>query len=103
MLHVLSAITDNNYSSVFENKFFAELKELHDEFGAVFTLNCFNTYTGDGSYDISNIPDRYAAELAANSDWLKFAFHAENDKTQYTEEYTDGRVNGTADEIKGIV
>ena len=85
---------------MFENEFLAELRKLHEEFGAVFTLNCFNTYTRDGSYDISDLPDRYAAELAANSDWLKFAFHAENDKTQYTETDTNGRVNGTADEIK---
>lgn len=63
---------------------FADLKKLHDDYGAVFTLfNCFNAYSKDSSYNISNLPDRYAEEFKTNSDWLKFAFHAENDKATY--------------------
>lgn len=81
----LKDITDNQYNSIFENSFFADLKKLHDDYGAVFTLNCFNAYSKDSSYSISNLPDRYAEEFKANSDWLKFAFHAENDKTIYGE------------------
>ncbi|MGM9936027.1 MAG: family 78 glycoside hydrolase catalytic domain, partial [Candidatus Ornithomonoglobus sp.] len=96
----LKDITDNEYGSVFENSFLADLKSLHDSFGAVFTLNCFNKYSSDSSYSISDLPDRYSQELAANSDWLKFAFHAEDDKTQYTAQVVSGRTNGTAEELK---
>lgn len=79
----LKDITDNNYSSIFENSFFEDLRSLHNEYGAVFTLNCFNTYTKDADYDIKKLPARYADEFKANSSWLKFAFHAEDDKTIY--------------------
>ncbi|MBQ6795659.1 MAG: hypothetical protein IJO83_05895 [Clostridia bacterium] len=76
-------ITVNQYSSVFENTFFAELRKLHGDYGAVFTLNCFNTSTKNSKYDISNLPDRYSDELAGCADWLRFAFHAESDTTAY--------------------
>lgn len=79
----LKDITEKDYNSIFENSFFADLKKLHDDYGAVFTLNCFNAYSKDSSYNISNLPDRYAEEFKTNSDWLKFAFHAENDKATY--------------------
>ncbi|MBQ8300540.1 MAG: Ig-like domain-containing protein, partial [Clostridia bacterium] len=85
----LKDITNNSYTSVFENSFFADLKSLHDNYGAVFTLNCFNTYSGDSSYDISNLPDRYKDELAENADWLKFAFHAEDENTKYDTDAAD--------------
>lgn len=79
----LDDISDNNYDSIFENSFFAGLKKLHDDYGAVFTLNCFNTSTKNSSYDISNLPDRYRDEFKASSSWLRFAFHAECDTTAY--------------------
>ena len=96
----LKDISTKDYSSVFENSFLASLKSLHDDYGAVFTLNCFNTYSKDSSYSITNLPDRYAQELADSSDWLKFAFHAEDDLTQYTASEVSGRTNGTAEQIK---
>ena len=34
-------ITVNEYNSAFENTMLADLKKLHEEYGAVFTLNCF--------------------------------------------------------------
>ncbi|MBQ8540518.1 MAG: hypothetical protein IJ435_03480 [Clostridia bacterium] len=79
----LDDISDNPYNSIFENSFFAGLKKLHDDYGAVFTLNCFNTSTKNSSYDISNLPDTYRDEFASCSDWLRFAFHAECDTTAY--------------------
>ncbi len=79
----LDDISDNPYNSIFENSFFAELKKLHDDYGAVFTLNCFNTSTKNSSYDISNLPDTYRDEFASCSAWLRFAFHAESDTTAY--------------------
>lgn len=79
----ISDISSHNYSSVFENGFLGDLKKFHDTYGAVFTLNCFNTCSKQTDYDISNIPDTYKEELSANSDWLKFSFHSEDDNANY--------------------
>lgn len=76
----LKEITETEYESVFDHKLFKNLKYLHDTYGAVFTLNCFNT---GSSFDISDMTDRYADEFKANTSWLKFAFHAEKSSTHY--------------------
>lgn len=76
-------IHQNEYTSVFENPFFAWLKEMHDRYGAVFSLYTFNYFSTMPEYDISNIPAKYAEELAGNSEWLKFGFHASDDKKKY--------------------
>ena len=65
----------DNYSSVssiFSESFFALLKTLHDEYGAVFTLNCFL----GGLQALAAAGNKFGAEFRANSSWLKFAFHA---------------------------
>lgn len=88
-------ITQNNYESVFDNSFFADLKTYHDIYGAVFTLNCFNTETSHPDYDISNLTNKYALELAENSEWLKFSFHAENDQSNYGDGSSGTNTSGT--------
>lgn len=99
----INDISSHNYGSVFENSFFADLKKFHDTYGAVFTLNCFNTCSNQTDYDISNMPDTYKDELASNSDWLKFSFHAEDENTNYgsSENATLGTATGDCvEEIK---
>ncbi len=99
----LKDITDNadTYNSVFENAFLGDLKILHEKYGAVFTLNCFNKQSKVSDYDISNLPNKYASELTSNSDWLKFSFHAYDNRAQYTSGATvSGRTNRTAAQIK---
>lgn len=76
-------ITVNEYNSAFENTMLADLKKLHEEYGAVFTLNCFVKSTKQSSYDISRLPSRYKDELSSCADWLRFAFHAQDDNTCY--------------------
>ena len=73
----------NIYTSIFENSFFASLKTCHDATGACFTLNTFNTITTVPDYDISNVPSKFQEEFQANKSWLRFAFHAENETTNY--------------------
>ncbi|MBR1789667.1 MAG: hypothetical protein IJ762_10875 [Bacteroidaceae bacterium] len=60
------------YTSCFENAKLAKLKQFHEEFGIVVTLNCFIV---SGDYSISDVPSKFAAEFAANKDWLRFSFH----------------------------
>ncbi|WP_322970316.1 hypothetical protein [Faecalibacter sp. LW9] len=78
----LKDLTTNQstYTSIFNNVFFAELKRLHDTYGAVFSLYCFTETTG---WDFSNFPTKYAQEIRDNSDWLKFGFHTKNTSTNY--------------------
>ena len=60
-------------SSIFEENFLNLLKDLHDTYGCVFTLNCFLT---NGLDLLAAQGGKFAAEFSANADWLKFAFHA---------------------------
>lgn len=95
-------ITQNKYSSLFENPFLGELKSFHERTGAVFTLNCFNTCTKQPDYDIRNMPERYAPEWQGNLSWLKLAFHAEDDMANYGDglngRSTFGQVMGDCEE-----
>jgi len=71
------------YTSIFENSFFASLKKCHEETGACFTLMTFNTHTQVPDYDISNVPTKFQTEFKECKSWLRFGFHAENEKTNY--------------------
>lgn len=87
----LKDIIDNAgiYQSIFENKFFDWLKVMHETYGAVFTLYTFNYDNHAPDYDISNLPVRFAKELAENADWLKFAFHAKDNLKKYEADETE--------------
>lgn len=71
------------YGSVFENPFFAWMKRMHETYGAVFSLYTFNSFSKMPEYHISNVPARYGKELAEQSRWLKFGFHAKDDLKKY--------------------
>lgn len=76
-------IINNVPSSIWDNSFLSDLKSIHDETGAVFTLNCFNTFTEDSNYRIEDLPSTYRSELQSAKSWLKFGFHAEADNVNY--------------------
>lgn len=80
-------LTTNNPASIYDHAFFGYLKQLHDTYGICITCNTFNTNSTIAGYDISNVPNTWAAEFTAAKDWLKFAFHAKND-TAYAENLT---------------
>lgn len=84
---IIKDLTDNalTYSSIFDNQDLAELKDIHDETGLCITLNTFNTISSVPSYSIANVPNKaaYQSDFQANKDWLKFAFHAEDDNSNY--------------------
>lgn len=64
----------NTYVSIFDNPFFSKLKDLHNLYGAVFSLYVFT----DG---LNNITNKFASNFSANSKWLKFGFHSKNGNT----------------------
>lgn len=71
-------ICAKNYKSIFDCFYLARLRELHRNFGAKINLNCFNT-TPDRDFRLSMFPDKYKSEFEDNADWLRLAFHSENE------------------------
>lgn len=62
-------LSNAEYTSLFDEPFFARLKQLHDEYGARFSLYTYNSV-------LNAAPATYADEFASNSDWLKLGFHS---------------------------
>ncbi|MBO7677630.1 MAG: hypothetical protein J6S49_08955, partial [Erysipelotrichaceae bacterium] len=77
---------EDNYTSCFENSFLGYLQDLHETYGATFTLNCFCT---SDTYSIENVPSKFATEFSENKDWLRFAFHAEDSTSDYSMDAVD--------------
>ncbi|BDF47818.1 hypothetical protein [Eisenbergiella sp.] len=76
----------DSLQSLFEHKFFGWLKQMHEKYGAVFSLYTFNTDSHAPDYDISGFPARYAQELSDSAGWLKFGFHARDNEKRYEKE-----------------
>lgn len=72
---------ENTYTSAFDEPFLSDLKGLHEKYGAVFTLMCF---CEDDGYSISNVPGKFKSDFGKSKDWLKFAFHSQDDETDYS-------------------
>ena len=84
--HCITSLFAGNYSSVWNHPFFALLKTWHETYGATFSLLLFTTC-------FRNITNKFASELGAAADWLKWSLHG-ND---YSESGTaDGAADWTA-------
>lgn len=70
----LRDIAAKQYGSLFECFYLKVLRDLHERYGAKFSVNIYYT-TGD-DFKLSQFPDRYKGEWRDNSNWLKLAFHA---------------------------
>ena len=87
----LQDITKNKdvYKSIFENPYLAMYKKAHDLHGAKVHLNLFyefhpeerNRFSDKAReyFDLSMMTDKFKDEFRANSDWLKLAFHSQNE------------------------
>ncbi|HPA17936.1 MAG TPA: hypothetical protein PLU30_09320 [Verrucomicrobiae bacterium] len=67
-----------DYRSLFDCFYLAKLRELNRRYQTKFNLNCFNS-TPQRDFDLSMFPDKYRSEFEDNADWLRLAFHAENE------------------------
>ena len=70
----LQDITEHQdtYNSMFENPFLGFLKEMHEQYGATFSLYCF---TQKDDWRMEMVTDRFKREFKANADWLKLGLH----------------------------
>lgn len=92
----LRDITQKEMSSIFEQPFFALLKEANSKYGMKVQLNLFyrtDSSYNDGDFCLKEVPDTYKAEWIENSKWLKLAFHAHQEFPDYP------YVNSTYDEV----
>ena len=67
----ISQLTTNasTYTSIYDNTFFNYLRNLHNSYGAKFSLYVFtNTFT--------SLPTKYKDDFLAANEWLKIGFHA---------------------------
>jgi len=92
-IEVFFDLTQNEekYVSIFENEFLGFLKEMHDEYEAVFSLYCFYQ-NADGTFNLSMCTDKFVNEFKVNSEWLKVGFHNMNEHGNL--------VNATAEEAE---
>lgn len=74
----LRDICKNQYKSLFDCFYLAMYRDLHLKYGSKFTLNVFNS-TPERDFQLSDFPETYKSEWEDNSDWLRLAFHAENE------------------------
>lgn len=69
----LAELFSKRHTSIYSVQFFKDLKELHDKFGACFSLYVF-------SDKLDNVTDSYKTEFQQAKDWLRFNFHAYKNK-----------------------
>ncbi|MDD4869295.1 MAG: hypothetical protein PHR77_01950 [Kiritimatiellae bacterium] len=74
----LRDIHQKNYKSLFDSFYLSMYRDLHRKYGSKFTLNIFNS-TPERDFALSNFSDKYKSEWEDNADWLRLAFHAENE------------------------
>lgn len=72
----------NYYKSIFENRFFGYLKELHSIYGVKVVLYCFYE-NNERNFSLNQMTDIYKDEFEQNSEWLKLGFHTINGQTDY--------------------
>jgi hypothetical protein len=89
-INVFRELSINNPASIFDNARLAVYKEMHDKYGACFSLFAFYQNSSN-TFNLSQMPATWKAEFIANSHWLKIGFHGVDSTTDYTTiSLTDG-------------
>lgn len=69
--YCIKNLSTGSLTSLFSEPLFALLKQLHDKYGAVFSLYVYQLQNSG----FLNMPTKYQQEFINNSDWLKIGFH----------------------------
>ena len=82
-------LTKTRPASFFDMRLFGKLQEWRHKYGLLTTLYCFATID---EFDLMQIPQEYAKEFEANSDWLKLGFHGKSGDYPFSQEsdYVEG-------------
>ncbi|TXJ35246.1 radical SAM protein [Brachyspira pilosicoli] len=73
-------ITINDYSSLFESKYFSFFKQLNEKYKACISLYIFIEYN---NFNICKTTDKFKNEFIENSHWLKIGFHGYNENSNH--------------------
>ena len=85
-----AGLASGKYTSLFDEPFFAWLWELHNTYGAKFSLYCYTA-------ELSAVPAGYADEFFAARDWLKLGLHADNSASTFKNHtYEQGKASWNA-------
>ena len=74
------------HKSIFDHFYLKVFKEAHEKYGLKVQMNVFyrtDYFYGTDEFTLSDMTDRYKEEFRANSDWLKFAYHAKQEFPDY--------------------
>ena len=83
-------LASGKYTSLFDEPFFAWLLELHNTYGAKFSLYCYTS-------ELSAVPADYANEFFAARDWLKLGLHSDNSSSTFKNHtYEQGKASWNA-------
>lgn len=74
-----------SFDSLWDEPFFGMLKNLHDTYGAIFSL-----YIWDVA-NLVNIPSKFKTEFMDSSAWLKFGFHSYTEGSLADTSYNDAK------------
>ncbi|MHC1732029.1 MAG: hypothetical protein AB9888_08390 [Bacteroidales bacterium] len=70
-----------HYTSAFEQPVLGFFREMHQKYGSAVSFYCFGNFQGLRLLDMT---DAFQGEFEANSDWLRFGFHAADDIVRYS-------------------
>ena len=79
-------LTREKPKSIFDHFYLKTFKEAHEKYGMKVQMNVFyrtDYYYGMEDFNLSEMTDAYKEEFKANSDWLKFGFHARQEFPDY--------------------
>lgn len=85
---ILKELDEGSYKSLFEHRVFKFFKDMHDIYGAVFSLYCFYRTSDIDEWTLANMTDRFKEEFNTAASWLKFGFHSDNSVIKYNEMIT---------------
>ena len=68
----IANLATNSYSSIYDEPFFGWLKEMHDAYGAKFSLYVYDLAK------LAAVPSTYSDEFFDARHWLKFGLHAKS-------------------------
>lgn len=77
----ISKLADCRVDSIWDEPLFAELKRLHNEYGAVFSLYVFED-------TFSKIGNKYKHDLYDTANWLKFGLHSNGVDEEFNSDST---------------
>lgn len=83
--NVITQLATGSLNSAFENSFLAMLKEMHEQYGFVFSLYL--------QTNPSSVSSKYQAELREAASWLKWGLHSFNNGNYQSSSYAAGQAD----------